>query len=335
MKFSINTKICKINDNSLDFAKNLILNNELVAFPTETVYGLGAIATSDDAVLKIFNTKGRPQDNPLIVHVHSNYDITSLVYEEYDYVQKLKKAFLPGPLTLVYKSKGAVSKLVSCGLDTVAIRVPESSSAQEFLKAVNVPIAAPSANVSKHTSPVTAEHVYNDLNGKIELILDGGKCSGGIESTVLDVTSEVPVILRSGLITYDMIVSVVGKCRYSKNTDTEKVKSPGVKYSHYLPKCQTALFKRSEVDKAIDLYNKTVLEGKTPYFMADDEILKSLTGYNQLRLGKTGKDIASNLYFKLLEGEKIADVIIAFDVETGSDIDVGIMNRLEKACKRY
>ena len=334
MKFSKNTKICKIDDISLDYAKNLILNNELVAFPTETVYGLGAIATNDDAVLIIFNAKGRPQDNPLIVHVHSDYDVSTLVCEDKDYIKKLKDAFLPGPLTMVYKSKGKVSKLVSCGLDTVAIRVPSSKSAQAFLKAVNVPVTAPSANVSKHTSPVTAEHVFNDLNGKLELILDGGKCSGGIESTVIDVTGNEPVILRSGLVTYDMIKSVVGKCRYSKNTSTEKVKSPGVKYSHYLPKCETALFKRNEVEKAISLYNNAVETGKTPYFMADDGMCEFLKGYNLLKLGKTGEEIASNLYYKLLEGEKIADLIIAFDVVTGTDIDVGIMNRLEKACKR-
>ena len=334
MTFSKNTKICKINDNSLDFAKNLILNNELVAFPTETVYGLGAIATNDEAVAKIYQVKGRPQDNPLIVHVHSKFDVSTLVYEEYDYIKKLRDAFLPGPLTMVYKSKNKVSKIVSCGLDTLAIRVPSNKDAEEFLKAVNVPIAAPSANVSKHTSPVTAQHVYNDLNGKIELILDGGKCTGGIESTVLDVTSETPVILRSGLVTYDMIVSVVGKCRYSKNLPTEKVASPGVKYSHYMPKCQTALFKRNEVDKALELYNNAINTNKTPYFMCDDGLLDKFDGYNVLKLGRTGEEIASNLYYKLLEGEKVADLIIAFDVETGTDIDVGIMNRLEKACKR-
>ena len=333
MKYSNNTKICKINDNSLNYAKNLILNNELVAFATETVYGLGGLATSDDAVKKIYQAKGRPSDNPLIVHVHENYNLDSLIYVDYDYVYKLREAFLPGPLTMVYRSKGNVSSLVSCGLDTLAIRVPSHTGAQEFLKYVDAPIAAPSANVSKHTSPVTAEHVFNDLNGKIELILDGGKCTGGIESTVLDVTTETPTILRSGLITYDMIKSVVGKCAYSDSKPTDKIKSPGVKYKHYSPKCQTALFKRNDYVNALNLYDSYIKEGKTPYFMCDSGMLDKIGDKNVLLLGKTGEEIASNLYFRLLQGEKLADIIIAFEVETGTDLDVGIMNRLTKACK--
>ena len=333
MKYSNNTKICKINDNSLNYAKNLILNNNLVAFATETVYGLGGLATSDDAVKKIYQAKGRPSDNPLIVHVHDNYNLDSLIYVDYDYVYKLREAFLPGPLTMVYRSKGNVSSLVSCGLDTLAIRVPSHTGAQEFLKYVDAPIAAPSANVSKHTSPVTAEHVFNDLNGKIELILDGGKCTGGIESTVLDVTTETPIILRSGLITYDMIKSVVGKCAYSDSKPTDKIKSPGVKYKHYSPKCQTALFKRNDYFSALNLYDSYIKEGKIPYFMCDDGMLDKIGDKNVLLLGKTGEEIASNLYFRLLQGEKLADIIIAFEIETGTDLDVGIMNRLSKACK--
>ncbi len=327
-----NTKILKIDDNSLDLSKNLIESEELVAFPTETVYGLGGLATSDVAVKKIFEAKGRPQDNPLIVHVHSGYDLSNLVYEDFEYIKKLKDAFLPGPLTMVYRSKGNVSSLVSCGLDTLAVRVPSSEGAQEFLKRVNLPIAAPSANVSKHTSPVTANHVFNDLNGKIELILDGGKCEGGIESTVLDVTSEVPRILRSGLVTLSMIKDVVGDCVYAQNKEGDKVRSPGVKYTHYTPKCQAVLFDRSDYLKAQEFYDDLLSQGKTPYFMCDEIIYKRLNGLN-LSLGTTGEEIASNLYYRLLEGEKIADCIIAISVDSGSDIDNGVMNRLSKACK--
>lgn len=328
-----NTKISKIDDNSLILAKNLIKNEELVAFPTETVYGLGGLATSDVAVKKIFEAKGRPQDNPLIVHVHKDYDLTSLVYVDFDYVYKLVDAFLPGPLTMVFRSKGKVSKLVSCGLDTLAVRIPSSKCAQEFLKAVNLPIAAPSANVSKHTSPVTAEHVFNDLNGKIHLILDGGKCEGGIESTVLDVTSKTPRILRSGLVTISMIKKVVGSCVYAENKETDKVRSPGVKYTHYTPKCDTILFDRNDYLKAQAFYDSLVNEGKKPYFLCDDIIFEKLSG-NQLSLGSTGEEIASNLYYRLLEGEKVADYIIGITVDSGSDIDNGIMNRMSKACKK-
>ncbi len=325
------TKILKIEDISLKYAKNLISNNQLVAFPTETVYGLGGLATSDDAISLIYKTKGRPSDNPLIVHVHSEYDISKLVYVDFDYIYKLQKAFLPGPLTMVFRSKGAVSKSVSCGLDTLAIRVPKHMGCQKFLKYLDMPIAAPSANISKHTSPVTAEHVYNDLNGKISLILDGGKCEGGIESTVLDVTTETPTILRSGLITFEMIKSVVGKCEYSQNLSTDKLRSPGCKYSHYNPKCKTALFDKSDLNGAKSLYDEYEKSGKKPYFLCDNEVAEKLGG-RVLKLGTTGEEIASNLYDKLLEGERVADIIIAISIDTGSDIDVGIMNRMSKAC---
>lgn len=328
------TKIFGITDKSLNLAKEYILNGELVGFPTETVYGLGAIAYSDEAVRKIFEAKGRPQDNPLIVHVHKDYDVDKLVYVDYDYVYKLREAFLPGPLTMVYRSKGMISPVATCGLDTVGIRIPSSEAAQAFLKAVDVPVAAPSANVSKHTSPVTAMHVYEDLKGKIPMILDGGKCSGGIESTVLDVTTDTPIILRSGLVTADMIKSVVGKCLYSQNKPTDKIRAPGMKYRHYCPKCETALFKREQTEIAQKTYDELSAQGKRVYFMCDDDMAYKVRG-KILKLGATAEEIASNLYDKLHEGEEIADMIIAFDVVTGSDVDVGIMNRLSKACKRY
>ncbi len=326
------TQILDIDENSLKLAKKYILNGELVAFPTETVYGLGAVATDDDAIGRIYAAKGRPSDNPLIVHVHKDYDADKLVTVEHDYVYKLREAFLPGPLTMVYKSRGVVSKVATCGLDTVGIRVPSSEKAQEFLRYVDVPIAAPSANASKHTSPVTAAHVYEDLCGRLPLILDGGKCVGGIESTVLDVTTETPIILRSGLITADMIRSVVGKCGYSANKPTDKIRAPGMKYRHYCPKCETALFSRADVGKAQALYDFCEKEGKRVYFMCDEGVADKIKG-NKLLLGKTAEEIAFNLYDKLHEAENVADMLIAFEVETGSAIDESIMNRLTKACK--
>ena len=211
--------------------------------------------------------------------------------------------------------------------------MPEHKGCQEFLRFLDLPIAAPSANISKHTSPVTAKHVYDDLNGKINLILDGGKCEGGIESTVLDVTTETPTILRSGLVTADMIKRVVGKCEYSKNLSTDKLRSPGCKYSHYNPKCKTAFFDRNDLEGAIKLYNEYQNNGKNPYYLCDNEIAGKLSG-NILNLGATGKEIASNLYDKLLEGEKIADIIIGISIDTGTDIDIGIMNRFTKACTK-
>ncbi len=325
------TEILKIDERSLELAKKYILSGELVAFPTETVYGLGALATDDGAIRKIYEAKGRPSDNPLIVHVYDGYDIERLVKIGNDYAKRLAKAYIPGPLTMVYKSKGIVSKVATCGLDTVGIRVPSDENAQRFLRAVGVPIAAPSANASKHTSPVTAMHVYEDLKGKIPLILDGGKCAGGIESTVLDVTGETPVILRSGLVTGEMIERIVGNCEYSKNLPTDKARAPGMKYRHYTPKCETALFKRDETEKAKRLYSEYEKAGKRACYLCDNELAEKLDG-NKLLLGRTGEEIAANLYDKLHEAEKITDILIAFEVDTGSDIDVGIMNRLTKAC---
>ena len=186
------TVIKPISEESISQAKEILLNGGIIGMPTETVYGLGAIATLPNAVLKIFEVKGRPSDNPLIAHVHKDYDLTKLVNINCDYVYKLIKEFMPGPLTLVLESKGVVCAEAVCGGQTLAVRMPSHQGCQQLLKAVDMPIVAPSANLSKHTSPVTANHVYNDLNGKIELILDGGKSQGGIESTVLDVTEYPP-----------------------------------------------------------------------------------------------------------------------------------------------
>ena len=206
------TRIESITAESLAAAKKILEEGGAVAFPTETVYGLGADARRDDAVKRIYEIKGRPSDNPLIVHIHEGYDLSLLVADDSSYAFKLREAFLPGPLTLVYKSKGKVSSVVSCGLDTLAVRVPSHPAAREFLRYVDMPVAAPSANISKLVSHVSAEHVFNDLNGRIPLILDGGDCSGGIESTVCDVTGEYPVVLREGLISREMIARVAGKC---------------------------------------------------------------------------------------------------------------------------
>lgn len=331
--FKMETKILGITEESLLLASEIIKNGGLVGFPTETVYGLGADATNDNAVKSIYEAKGRPSDNPLIVHVHKDYDISKLVYDDWQYVEELRKAFLPGPLTLVYRSKGTVSPVVSCGLDSLAVRVPSDSSAQAFLCAVNLPIAAPSANVSKHISPVSAEHVYEDLNGKIPLILDGGRCQGGIESTVLDVTTDTPLILRSGLITYDMIKSVVGKCAYAEHKEGDKIKSPGVKYKHYAPNCKTKLFAKNQVSDAIEEYKNAVKQGLSTVIICDNKVAKSLGVAEVYLLGNTSEEYASNIYNALHECEKKYDYIIGIEVEGDSQVDIGVMNRFSKACK--
>ena len=327
------TKICKIERQSIEQAIAILNGGGVVAIPTETVYGLGAIGTNSDAVKKIFEIKGRPSDNPLICHVHKGYDITKLVHINKDYVYHLLEKFTPGPLTMVFESKGVICQEAVCGGSTLAIRIPLHEGCQQLLRELNQPVVAPSANLSKHTSPVTAQHVFNDLDGKLELILDGGKCQGGIESTVLDVTSPTPRILRAGLITKEMIEEVVGCCEIAKHVVGEKVISPGVKYAHYRPKCETALFAKSQIDMAIALYKKSVLEGKIPYIMCDSQTRQSLSVENVLDLGKTDLEIASNLYDKLLEGEKKADIIIAVEFDREDGVYLGINNRLRKSCQ--
>ena len=301
------TRILQIDEQSLETSKQLILTGSPVAFPTETVYGLGANAFDTEAVERIFEIKGRPSDNPLIVHVHKDYDIGSLVSYIPEYAEKLAVEFLPGPLTMVYKSRNKVSPAVSCGLDTLAVRVPSHEGAQRFLKYVSLPIAAPSANLSKHVSPVTAEHVYADLNGKIEVILDGGKCCGGIESTVLDCTGEIPVVLRSGLITREMIAATVGDC---------------------------AEYAFKEGDKAVELYKEKNSQGVNAFIMCDESTAKLINVEKTLILGKTEREVAANLYYKLREGEKKAQLIIAIAPQKQDGIMAGVMNRLAKACKK-
>lgn len=326
------TRILQIDEDSLKEAKSIILSGGAVAFPTETVYGLGANALDTDAVNKIFEIKGRPNDNPLIVHVHKDFDISELVEGVPEYAKKLADKFLPGPLTMVYKSKGRVSPAVSCGLNTLAVRIPSHDGAQKFLKYVGLPIAAPSANISKHVSPTSAQHVFYDLDGKIEIILNGGECKGGIESTVLDCTGEIPVVLRSGLITREMIESTVGVCGEYAYKEGGVARSPGMKYKHYSPKCKTALFDFCELGKALNLYDSETNNGVTACILCDEKTAKIIGTRKYLSLGATPEEMAANLYSKLREGEKVAQLLIAIAPEIRGGVMTGVMNRLTKAC---
>ncbi len=326
------TEILKVTDESVEKAVDILIRGGIVGMPTETVYGLAGVGFDSNAVKEIYRVKGRPSDNPLIAHVHKDYDLNRLVYFDQPYVQKLIDKFMPGPLTLVLNSKGMICEEAVCGGDTLAVRMPSHEGCQKLLRAIDMPLVAPSANISKHTSPVTAMHVYNDLNGQIPLILDGGKCSGGIESTVLDVTCPVPRILRAGLITREMITEVVGGCEIAEHKEGDRVKSPGVKYRHYRPKCETCLFSENEIDKVLIKYNEEVKNGRRPYIMCGSWLKDNFNGLNVLDLGKTDREVASNLYDKLLEGENKADIIIAIAMPNEDGIYLGVMNRMKKSC---
>lgn len=325
------TQVLGVSERSLRLAKQYISEGDVVAFHTETVYGLGADARSDAAVKHIFELKGRPQNNPLIVHVHREFDITSLVDFIPPYAELLAKAYLPGPLTMVYPSSNKVSRLVSCGLNTLAVRVPSSETAQAFLRAVDIPIAAPSANLSKHISPVTAQHVFEDFSGRIPLILDGGKCEGGIESTVLDCTGETPLILRAGLVTQEMIASVAGSCGVYIPKEGEQPRSPGMAYKHYAPKCRTAFFSPEELERAKALYLEEEERGGVPCFFCEDALIRSLDGFRALDLGSSGEEMANRLYELLHRGEEEATLLIGICPKERGGVYEGVLNRLTRA----
>ncbi len=329
------TKIEKITAQSLLEAKTIICSGGVVAIPTETVYGLGADAFNDEAVKSIFAIKGRPNDNPLIAHVHQDYDLKKIIDYDPPYAEKIRKAFLPGPLTLVYPSTNKVSPYVSCGLNTLAVRIPSHVGAQAFLREIDIPIVAPSANLSRHVSPTSAKHVLDDFDGKIPLILDGGRSEGGIESTVLDVTGEIPVILRPGLITREMIADVVGACQeYTPNFKSgEKVKSPGVLYKHYSPRCKTVLFKTEELDRAL-AYCKEQSKVQKVAVLCESGVKSVFESESiiALDLGKTQTEMAANLYELLRQAESVCDCLIAIEPKDKDGVMKGVLNRLKKAC---
>ena len=229
----------------------VIRHGGLVALPTETVYGLGANALDKEAVNKIFAAKGRPQDNPLIVHVSGIEMAKNLLADIPPLAYKLSEKFWPGPLTMIMQKRDVIPDTVSAGLDTIGVRMPKSAAFLRTIEESGVPIAAPSANTSGKPSPTTAQHVYDDLNGKIDLIVDGGSCSVGIESTVVDITGDIPVILRPGAITPSDIASVAGAAEVSQNVlkEAEEGKappSPGMKYKHYSPSADVILVQGSD-----------------------------------------------------------------------------------------
>lgn len=278
---SMHTKLVLPSSAAIEEATVLLQQNEVVAFPTETVYGLGACAHSGTAVQKIFTAKGRPADNPLIVHI-SGWDMVPRVVREWNPIaESLARAFWPGPLTLILPKHPQICREASAGLDTIGIRWPDHPVAQALLRAVGAPLAAPSANRSGNPSPTTAKHVLDDLNGLIPLILDGGDCTVGVESTVVDLTQGDPVLLRPGKITVAELADVCGCSVLIAGRHTQSPKSPGMKYRHYAPKTpiqivsSTSLLEKSRTSHSLVLahpdeaaaLNARPLTSKTLYFL--------------------------------------------------------------------
>jgi len=225
---------------TIEEAIDLLATGEAIAIPTETVYGLAADATCDEAVSKIFKAKGRPSDNPLIVHIGHFDQVNDLILEVPERAKVLMDLFWPGPLTVILPCSEKISKLVTAGLDSVGLRMPSHPMALKLLQISRIPLAAPSANVSGKPSPTCADHVIHDLTGRIPGVIDGGVCGVGLESTVIDMTAQTPIILRPGGITRSQIEAVIGPVEVSSGS-SEQPKSPGMKYTHYAPDAEVIL----------------------------------------------------------------------------------------------
>lgn len=305
---------------------------QTVAFPTETVYGLGADATNPQAVSKIFQAKGRPEDNPLIAHVATKEQLQRLVTSIPAYVDKLITAFSPGPLTFILPSNGTCAANVTAGLDTIGVRIPNHPVALQLLNEVDIPIAAPSANISGKPSPTTADHVFEDLKGRIAGLVDGGPTGVGLESTVIDCTQEIPVILRPGGITKENLESVVGHVMVDPGIiDGEgKPKAPGMKYKHYAPEVPLWIFE-GDSNGFQELIEKEQQNNHRVGVLCSNQLAIQLSHDNIYKLGESMEEIASSLYDGLRYFKQQAVDIIICESFPESGIGQAIMNRLRKA----
>lgn len=341
----MNTQIYKIDSKAVDHQKmeeaaQLIRSGELVAFPTETVYGLGADALNPQASKKIYAAKGRPSDNPLIVHIAKFEDLEEIAKEVPQEAKKLADAFWPGPLTMIVYKNEKVPYETTGGMDTVAIRMPDHPVALELIRQSGCLIAAPSANTSGRPSPTLAEHVAEDLGGRIPMILDGGEVGIGIESTIIDLTEKIPMILRPGYITKEMLEAVIGTVQTDPGIiaadSTKKPKAPGMKYRHYAPKANLMLIdgaKCAVVDKINELTDAMHSEGKKVGIIGTDETVASYRGDMVLSIGaREDEDAIARHLYKLLREFDEADVDVIYSESFATPrIGQAIMNRLLKA----
>ncbi|MDQ0257180.1 L-threonylcarbamoyladenylate synthase [Evansella vedderi] len=321
-------------DPSIQIAAQRLQEGEVVAFPTETVYGLGGNALSDKAIHRIFQAKGRPSDNPLIVHIADENKLDDYVEKIPSHAQKLMEAYWPGPLTIVLEDKGKLSTGVTAGLSTVAVRMPDHPIALALIRAANLPLAAPSANTSGKPSPTTAQHVYKDLKGSISTIIDGGPTGVGVESTVVDCTGKTVTILRPGGITKEQLEEVVGPVDVDPALITEDTapKSPGMKYTHYAPSAPLVL-----VDGSPAFFEKKISEarasGKRVGILISEENKGRFIAHKEVVLGskKDLSTVAAKLYESLrIFNEQEVDIIFS-EVYPEMNLGAAIMNRLRKA----
>ena len=317
----------------------LIQNGELVAFPTETVYGLGANGLDGEAVNRIFEAKGRPNDNPLILHIAKKSDVKDLWAHVPKIANTLMDTFWPGPLTMIFNKADEVPYEVTAGLETVAIRMPSDKTARLLIQKAGVPIAAPSANRSGRPSPTTAKHVLDDMDGRIPLILDGGPCRYGVESTVLSLVRE-PTILRPGAITREMLEAVIGPVRLAPSIleplgAREVAASPGMKYKHYAPDADVHVVEgepKAAAKRIRSLYYEYESEGKRVAILGTDQTMPSYRNLTAYSLGNRAEPetLCANLFMLLRDVGSENDVILAEGVDT-RETGLAFMNRLLRA----
>lgn len=319
------TEILKSDKDGIEKAANLLKNDELVAFPTETVYGLGAVATNDMAIKQVFKAKGRPSDNPLIVHVADIATVEKFAENIPESFYQLIEAFWPGSLTLILEAT-QLPKSVTAGLKTAAFRMPDSKITLELIKTLGMPIVGPSANTSGRPSPTEAEHVYHDLNGKIAAILDGGQTRVGIESTVVDLTGKEPLILRPGAVTLEDLQEILPTIAYDQHlvVESEIPKAPGMKYQHYAPKVPVYMVDLAEISNVPDIKSIAVLcDSKFASDFKYAPVFK-LTENNDIKLA------THHLYRALREMDQ--SKFTAIFVQTFATKEaISYMNRLNKA----
>jgi len=317
---------------------SMLASGKTVIFPTETVYGLGANALDEEAAAKIYQAKGRPSDNPLLVHIADKEDVYGLVENIDDRAKLLMDKFWPGPLTIVFKKKDIIPARTSGGLDTVAIRMPSDQVARNLIRQAGVPIAAPSANISGRPSPTKPEHIIRDMDGRVDGILVGGSCNYGVESTIVDLSGDVAMVLRPGSITLEMLGEVLGQVNLDpslKNKDDNiRAKAPGMKYKHYSPQAQVYIVRAGDQEDFARRVDELCLDNakkglKTGVLTrSSDQHPYQAQVFN---LGESDAEVAKNLFDSLisLDRESIDIAYVPYFEEKG--LGVAIMNRLKKA----
>lgn len=326
---------------SIKRGAEIIRGGGLVAFPTETVYGLGADGLDQTAVLRIFEAKGRPADNPLILHVHKKDDVHGVWRRVPEHALRLMDKFWPGPLTLIGLKDDRVPAAVTAGLDTVAVRMPRDRTARLLIAKSKRPIAAPSANVSGRPSPTTAAHVMADLGGRIDLVLDGGPCRYGVESTVLSLVGK-PTILRPGAVTREMLEAIIGSVEVAKAvllpmSDSEEAASPGLKHAHYAPQAEVIVVcgePETTARRIIHLYDEAEAAGRRCEILATEQTKPFYNARKCVTIGDRifPETLCENLFAALRELDGRAELILAEGVST-DHMGLAYMNRLLRAAR--